>query len=84
MLLTTTLNKVGYTLLQQCKKPAFITAVCAIVIMLGLSASARSQEVVAETTQEQEVEVVEVKSLRATMTGSLNKNMNNLSVNATF
>jgi hypothetical protein len=46
MISITTLSKVSSALLKQSKKPASITAVCIVIIMLGLSASARSQEIV--------------------------------------
>ena len=45
MISITTLSKVSNALLKQSKKPASITAVCIVMIMLGLSASARSQEI---------------------------------------
>jgi hypothetical protein len=45
MILISTISKVSYVLLQQSKKPASLKAVCIVSIMLGLSASARSQEI---------------------------------------
>ncbi|MDP5039268.1 MAG: hypothetical protein NWQ26_00125, partial [Paraglaciecola sp.] len=46
MLFITQLNKISRAVLEHTRKPAFITAVCAIAIMVGVSASARSQEFV--------------------------------------